>query len=354
MTLRIEDHPPILTAEPVFLRRVRLRARRRALWLRALWSSETDAKGIAISDEEADRILTDPASLAVREAEFYQTDREAIELTQLIAEADDCASQDARWRALCQAFQLTQLDSDLLALAAAAAADPPFARVCGYLHDDASACYATPILAAALFHWQEPLVADGALTRWRLASPQQQPQHTVAFSAAANVAWVADPFIVQWLCGETGSDPIVSTAMELISAGEVAALEVLDPETLSAVHNFIAAVRPPVEIELTAPSGSGKRTLAAQACAEMRTNLIVLDCRLLTAGDPGAAQVEDRVLRAVRVARLEGATPYWNHAGQLDARIRQSLEGACRLAFSPLSRPRSCRPRGWWRERRSA
>jgi len=333
MTLRIKDHPPILTAEPVFLRRVRLRARRRALWLRALWSPDTATKGIAISDEEVDRILTDPASLAVREAEFYETDCEAIELTRLIAGADDCASQDGRWRTLCQTFRLTQMDSDLLTLAAAVAADPSFARVCGYLHDDASACYATPMLAAALFHWQEPLKVDGALTRWRLASPQQQPQQTVALPAAANAPWVADPFIVQWLCGETGSDLVVSSAMELISAGEIAALEVLDAETLSGVLNFIAAVRPPVEIELIAPSGSGKRTLAAQVCAEMQSNLMVVDARVLTAGDTGAAQLEDRVLRAVRLACLEGATPYWNHAGHLDARTRQSLEGSCSLAF---------------------
>jgi ATPase family associated with various cellular activities (AAA) len=333
MIPRIPDQPSILAAEPVFLRRVRLRARRRALWLRALWSPNTAAKGIAISDEEVDRILTDPASLAVREAEFYETDREAIELSQLIAGADDCASRDARWCALCQAFELTQPDGDLLTLAAAVAADPAFARVCGYLHDDASACYATPMLAAALFHWQEPLVVDGALTRWRLASPHQQPQQTAVLSGAANAPWVADPFIVQWLCGAMGSDPVVSAALELISAGEVAALEVLDAETLSAVHDFVAAVRPPVEIELTAPSGSGKRTLAAQACAEMRTNLMVVDAQLLTAGDPGAAQIQDRVLRAVRLARLEGATLYWDHAGQLDARTRQSLEGACGLVF---------------------
>jgi hypothetical protein len=320
---QIQDQPPVLFTEPVFLRRARLRARRRALWLRSLWSSDIAAKGIAISDEEVDRILVDPVSHAAQEAEFYETDREAIELSRLIAEADDSASQDARWSALCRTFQLTQPESDLLSLAAAVAADPAFARVCGYLHDDASACYATPMLAGMLFGWREPMRIDGGLTRWQLATPQQSGP----LSGAANAPWAADPFIAQWLCGAMGSDPVISEAIELLPASEFAALEILDPETLGAMRDFIAAVRQPVEIELIAPSGSGKRTLAAQVCAEMGTSLITVDTRLLTAGDPGAGQIQNRVLRVIRQARLEGATLYWNHAGQLDARTRQSLEG---------------------------
>ena len=330
MNLQIQDQPILLATEPVFLRRTRLRARRRALWLRVLWSSDIATNGIAIGDEEVDRILADSSSLAMREAEFYESDREATELSRLIAGADDSASQDTRWSALCQAFQLTQPECDLLSLAAAVAADPAFARVCGYLHDDASACYATPMLAGALFGWQEPIGIDGALTRWQLATPQPQSGH---LSAAVNAPWVADPFIVQWLCGAAGSDPVVSAALEMVPAREVAALEVLDHETLGAMRDFIAAVRPPVEIELVGPSGSGKRTLVAQLCAELGTSLLVVDARLLTAGDPGAGQIQDRVLRAIRQARLQGATPYWNHAGQLDARTRQSLEGSCGLAF---------------------
>jgi hypothetical protein len=291
---------------------------------------------VAIRDEEVDRILGNPASLAAQEADFFETDREAIELSQCIAAADAAADHDDRWSTLCEGFQLTQPESDLLSLAAAVAADPAFARVCGYLHDDASACYATPMLAAALFGWQEPLTVDGALTRWQLATPQP---HSGALSGVANAPWVADPFIVQWLCGAMGSDPVVSAALEHISAADVAALEVLDPQTLAAMRDFIAAVRPPVEIELVAPSGSGRRTLAAQACAEMGASLMIVDTRLLTAGGLDSGQLQDRVLRILRQARLEGATLYWNCADKLDARTRQSLEGGCELAFFATESP---------------
>lgn len=330
MTVEMQDQLAMRATEPVFLRRARLRARRRARWLRMLWAADAPAKGVAIGDEEVDRILTDPARLAEEEALFYKTDREALELSQRIAEADESAQQDARWCALCKAFALTAEESDLLTLTAAVAADAGFARVCGYLHDDASASYASPLLAASLFGWREAMNAEGALTRWRLAFPQPVQYST---STAARAPWAADSFIVQWLCGEAVSDAVVAGATQLIAATEVAALEVLDAETLGAVRNFIAAVRPPVEIELTAPDGAGKRTLAAQVAAEIGTNLMVADARLLMAGDGSAAQVQDRILRVVRLARLEGATLYWNHANEFDARTRLSLEGACAAAF---------------------
>ena len=330
MSVEMQVQIEIRTAEPAFMRRARLRARRRALWLRQLWSADTAPKGIAICDEEIDRSLTDPSTLADREAAFYATDREALAFSELIGEADAQSAQDSRWCALCQAFALTAEESDLLTLSAAVAADPAFARVCGYLHDDTSACYATPLLASALFEWRVPINLNGALAHWRLAWPQlAQP----VGSNAATTAWIADPFIVHWLCGAAVSDPAVAGAIQLIGAQNAAALDVLDEETLCAVRSFIAAVRPPVEIELTAPDGSGKRTLAAQIVAEIGSSLMVADVRQLTAGDTGASQIEDRMLRIVRLARLEGATLYWNHAAKLDARTRQSLEGTSALMF---------------------
>ena len=330
MTIEMQEQLATRVTEPLFLRRARQRARRRALWLRHLWSADSAAKGIAISDEEVDRSLTDPSTLAEQESSFYASNREALELSQRIAETDVLLSQDTRWSMLCQAFALTSEEIDLLTLAAAVAADPAFARVCGYLHDDISACYATPLLAAALFERLDPVSPEGALVHWRLAWPQPTQS---SGSTTINAAWVADPFIVRWLNGEAVSDVAVAGAMELIPAEDAVALEVLDVEMLNAIRNFIATVRPPVEIELIAPNGSGKRTFAAQVVAEIGTSLMVADARLLTPSDTGPAQMQDRVLRAVRLARLEGATLYWNHAGQFDARTRQNLEGACGLMF---------------------
>jgi AAA+ superfamily predicted ATPase len=316
-------------AEPVFLTRTRLRAQRRALWLRALWSADADAKGIAITHDEVDRILLDPTEAAEDEARFYEEHAETRQLTRLIAEADEAAKSDTRWSSLCLGFGLSSEESDLLALAAAVASDPAFGRVCGYLHDDASTCYATPLLAAALFGWRERMNTDSALSRWHLAHVPQ----SAANASAPNAPWIADPYIVQWLCGERGVDPAVAAAVEVIPAAQAAGLEDLDPETRVAIRKFLAAVQAPVEIEVTGPEGTGKRTLAAQVCAEMGADLMVVDARVLTAGESTAVQTLERIVHAVRAARLERAVLYWNHAGLLDARARQIIEGACEVAF---------------------
>jgi hypothetical protein len=336
MSLQTQPRPAILAAEPIFLRRTRLRARRRALWLRLLWSSDTTPRDIAISDAEFDRILDDQAAQAAQELDFYESDREAIDLSRLIAEADESADEDARWSRLCQTLQLTGPERDLLSLAASVASDPAFGRICAYLQDDASATYATPRLAAALFGWQQPLSIDGALTRWQLASPQPQSE---ALSAAANAPWIADPFIAQWLCGAQATDPVISNTLTLITPSDVTPYEVLDSATLDAMRHFLATVRPPFEIELLAPAGSGRRTLAAQLSAEIGTSLLVVDCRLLTTPDPAASPIHDRILRAIRQALLEGAIPYWNHAGHLDARARETIESTCALAFFAAETP---------------
>lgn len=330
MSIEMQNQSAIHAAEPHFLLRARLRARRQAFWLRQLWSADAPPKGIAISDEEVDRTLADPSELADRQASFYASNPDALALTEQIAESDRLAASDSRWCALCQAFALAPEECDLLTLAAAVAVDPAFARVCGYLHDDPSVCYATPLLAASLFEWQQPLNVNGALTHWRLAWPQS-PQASA--SNAAATPWIADPFIVQWICGPAFNDFVVPGAIERVHAQDAAALDVLDAETLCAARNFIAAVHSPVEVELIAPEGSGKRILAAQIAAELGSDLMVVDARLLTAGDANAAQFDERLLRAVRLARLEGAILYWNHASSLDARSRQSLEGTSALAF---------------------
>jgi len=329
MTTAVQVDERLRSAEPAFLARTRLRARRRALWLRALWSSEATAQGVAITHDEVRRILNDPTAMEREETSFYEQNSEASELTRLIAEADQAAEQDERWCVLRRVFGLTAEESDLLALAASVAADPAFGRVCGYLHDDASACYATPLLAGALFGWGARISADSPLVRWHLAYVPPN----AANPCAPNAPWVADPYIVQWLRGERVIDPVVTAAVEMIPAANVASLENLDADTRIAIRNFIAAVASPVEVELTAPAGTGKRTLAAQISAEIGADLMVVDARVVAASESTPVQMLERVVHAVRAARLARAILYWNHADLLDGGARQMIEGACEIAF---------------------
>src|SRR5205085_2503665 len=143
------------SAAPAQVARVRERARRHALWMRHLWKQGLASadQGLAITHGEVDRLLTDPAALAAEETRFYAADTEARALREAIAKADLMARQDRDWSNLRACFDLTDADSDLLALAAAAEIDPSLARVYGYLHDEVQAIHATPWLAARLFQW---------------------------------------------------------------------------------------------------------------------------------------------------------------------------------------------------------
>jgi hypothetical protein len=124
------------------MQRIRLRAQRRVLWLRALWAESQDGatQGLAITHAEVDRILTDPLPRAEAEAAFYASDPEATRLSKQIETVERRFLADKAWDRLRRELDLTGPESDLLSLAVAAEVDPALRRVYGYLHDDASAC----------------------------------------------------------------------------------------------------------------------------------------------------------------------------------------------------------------------
>jgi AAA+ superfamily predicted ATPase len=337
MTMAVEQlEAAHVTLEPAFLTRVRLRAHRRALWLKALWSAEAPPGHLAITPEEVQRHLAGPGLVAATERHFYDTDPQARELGVRIEAAEEGAEDHERWKRLCNVFGLSTAESDLMSLAVAVSADPAFARVCGYLHDDASACYATPLLAAAIFAWPSVVVPGTAsgLMRWRLARVSEGASHPSAPSAP----WIADAFIVAWLLGEEGLDPVIGTAAYRLASSDAACLECLYPETLRSMAGFLSAMRQsstaaPVEIGLSGPRGGGKRVLAAQLCAPFGADLLVVDLEALLTGEPSLSSAVERISHAVRQTWLDGAVPYWNHAHLLEPRLRQMLEEQAGLAF---------------------
>jgi hypothetical protein len=334
-----------VAVEPAFLTRVRLRAHRRALWLKALWSAESTAGHLAITPEEVQRHLAEPGMIAASERHFYETDPQARTLGERIEAAEAGMQDHERWNRLLSVFGLTDAESDLLALAVAVGADPAFGRVCGYLHDDASACYATPLLAAALFGWSKVVVPGTAssVLRWRLARISEGASHP----SAPTTPWLADAYIVAWLLGEVGPDSVLGSAAHRLAYGEAACLECLYPDTFRSIAGFLAAMRqpqspcalPPVEIELNGPRGAGKKTLAAQLCAHFDADPLVIDLESLLAGDPPFPQVVERITHAVRQTWLDRVVPYWNHAHLLGPRLRQLIEGQAAVALFASDAP---------------
>jgi SpoVK/Ycf46/Vps4 family AAA+-type ATPase len=137
------------------LRRLRLRLRRRVLWLRHHWRHDTlqAYQGLVISEAQADWLLTGEDRSA--EWEFYQRDPEASTVNAALAQAE---SELATWEQdgtpalemLASSFALAPFERDVVLLCAAPDLDPAFERLFAYAQDDVNRRYATTHLAIAL------------------------------------------------------------------------------------------------------------------------------------------------------------------------------------------------------------
>ncbi len=329
MTASAQMQDGAVAARAAFVDRIRLRARRRALWMRAVWANDSNgsAQGLAISHGEVDRILADPARIAAAEAAFCEHDAAARQLGAAIESADRAAGNDEAWNRLRTGFGLTTAEIDLLALAVALEVEPMLGRVYGYLHDDANASHPTPWLAASLFQWPGPAAPapESALLRWYLARPLEG----AGSGWSINTPWAADAQLSNWLLRRDWRDPALGQAVTMLPASAGSGTPRLYPEQCAAMGRFVAALEGPadglehrlpaaIEIELIAPDGAGRRTLAAQFCAELGANLLIADAGVLFGRDTPASLAAERVVRVVRMARMTGAVLYWHDAAAAD------------------------------------
>jgi AAA+ superfamily predicted ATPase len=338
------------TAEPIFLTRVRMRAQRRALWMRTQWAgiSQESGQPLAITDTEVDRVLSDPAQLAEGEQAFYESDPAALELTSGIKDMDLRAFQDGIWARLGHEFGVFPGGLDLLSLAVAAEMDPWLRRAYGYLHDDATLSCATPWLAQVLFgrSLRAECGPDSSLVRWRLAHPAEGAPNAWGVTAP----WVADPHIVSWIARGPCLDPALGNSVRMIPGAGVAERPCLYPDQLQSLLEFVRVLcrhddqagyrlGVPVEIELVGQPGSGKRTLAAQFSAALGSSLLVADATTLFGAEVSFATALERVVRAARLARLTGAILFWQDAEGLNPRLWEAARNFAGLTFFGVRAP---------------
>lgn len=280
---------------------VRLRALRRVLWLRETWREVPASSDIGvITDAEVDRLLADRADELGREAAFFARDPEAASIAAPLAAAEARLAAEPRWRRLVARLKLDAAERSLLLTAVALALEPPLARVFAYLHDQPEMAGPTPWLATALFGSDGPparLEAGGALDAWGLVRPVS------GALAGPRTLCLADPAIAAWLAYGGDADLPGGTAVAAVPER----WPVLYSDALAEMQGFVAATRPPLEIEIAAPFGSGRRVLAAQLARACRRKLLVVDAAAL----PRGAEPAQVMRQARRAARLRGAMLYW-------------------------------------------
>lgn len=318
--------------EPSFMSAIRLRARRRALWIRAQGAAAVEHAygGVVIADAEVDRILSDAVLAAEAEAEFYGNDPAGRRLTEAIQQADIELRRDDAWLRLSQAFSLSSAELDFLALVAAVEIDPGLRRAYGYLNDDATACYPTPWLAGNLFEWRTGVRfgPDAALVRWRLA----RPVDSGANPWGVQEPWTADPDIVTWISDGVPIGPTLTGALALPDRNSLPAT-CLYPSQLGAMRDFVQAMqhglasRPgaasscDVVIHLRGAAGSGKRTLIAQLCDALGRQVMFANADLLLGIEVPLPTSVDNAIGATRAARLSDAVLCWVHAEAINPKL---------------------------------
>jgi hypothetical protein len=305
---------------------VRLRAMRKALWMRHVWALEP-VHTAAIHHEEVDRILADPTDIAEREAAFYRDHGDAAEITNRIEELSTALAADTRWNRLVEVFSLSASEQQLLSLAVALGFDPTLGRVFAYLHDQLEMTYPTQWLAAGLFGpgaERVSMAKDSGLLKWRLVSraPDSMPVQGIW------LGWVADPGIVAWIDRDDARD--LPAGAVLKPASEFEQLPLLFPAECKTAGQFLSASEfQAAEIELVGPAGSGRGVLAGQIAARAGKSLLTISEP--DALDCGAdADVVLAVLAAFRSARLHDAIVYWREgrdSSPVARRAMRSMEG---------------------------
>jgi hypothetical protein len=285
------------------LTRVRLRAHRRAAWLRKLWSEEGEPGGlVAVTHAEINMFLDDrdapeveTAWLAAEEAAGrWNGELAAVEA----AMADD---GDSRLALLHQIFGLSPQESDVLQAGLAVSLDPSLARVYAYLQDHAGRGYATEPLVARLFGHGRCCVwsCESPLRTWELVTEKEIVPGEVPML-------VCDQMVRDWLLGENDLDEhLVGVATLHPPLPPLEGWPVQETaDVLARIVNNGHAGR--ARVRISGLVGSGRRTLAACIGAELDLPLLVID----------ADRIEDRdwdrvFVRAQRQAYLDRCALAW-------------------------------------------
>nr|HEX4314505.1 ATP-binding protein [Kofleriaceae bacterium] len=282
------------------LSRVRLRAGRRARWLRGMWADAPARGRSTISHVDADALLAD-ADAPEREARAFADDGAFSDARAHLADVESALAADARSRLarLARTFDVTARERDWLEVCLAIALDPAIAPLCAYLQDHAARGYVTEPLVARLYQHgrSSPLSAASALVRWQLVV-----ERDVAAGEPREVS--LDPAIRDWLLGTSALDDELAAIARIVEPLEPLATWPVTT-TADAITRMLAA-RTVARVRVAGLAGSGRRTFAA--CVGARAGVPVLAIDADAVADAAWPRVFVRVQRQAFLGRI---APVW-------------------------------------------
>lgn len=293
------------SAVELVLKRVRLRARRRAAWLAYLQNGDGPS-GEAVWGASLEACLDD-RDTQEREAAWYGGSEALQPLNEELAQVELAlaGSPGAGLHQLGSLFRLSEPEMDLLQACLALAVDPALATVYGYLQHSLARGYATEPFAARLFgHGRRSLWNPGGpLALWKLVVAGEAPP-------GEPCPLTMDPLVTDWLHGELRMDPALVGLLHFVEPRQPLEGWPVD----AAVHSIQRVLDhgSSVRVLLTGAPWSGRRTFAATVAARFRIQTLSIDTSEVQDSD-----WPDIYMRSQRMAVLGGTALVW-HGSRLD------------------------------------
>lgn len=290
---------PIDTTELV-MQRFQLVSRRRANWLRKLWSQEGDSGAERlITHAEVDTLLdnrdTLESELRWAAADFIE---QVLELQDIESRLDsDLASRFARLTAI---FGLSPHERDLLEACYAFSIQPKLSRVVAYLQDHAGKAHLTAGLVARLYgHHRSLSFGSSMIAKWQLVRQEMT-------EPGQEHALVIDEWVAGWLSGDNHLDPSLSPAASRVQGGTVPESWPLADVTGLIRSSLTSIPSVPVRINISGRDGGGRSTFAAEIAARLDMPVVAIASDRIPDNEWNLFCV-----RANRYAMLNGSALIW-------------------------------------------
>jgi SpoVK/Ycf46/Vps4 family AAA+-type ATPase len=341
---------------------LRLRLKRRALWLRRHWQHDPMQQyaGLVIGEAQADRLMEGQGREV--EARFHRDDPAAAQLTAAI---DGWEVRLAEERAaagvagapplesLTRSFGLNSFERAVLLLCFAPEIDPSFERLYAYVQDDVTRKHATLALAVALFGDFLPsqggaaaaLLPNAPLRRYRLVIPESEPAALPLTAQALRL----DERITGYLLGKNELDERVADLLGPVPSAPLAS----EQDTLvERLRHWLESLHQDGEmpaINLVGPPGAGKRAVARALGDALGLAVLAIDPRRLP--PVGAERQEMRRLLEREAVLLRVA--YYLDASDLDGTADPIVAAAAAELVERLNAPLLVASRERWQCERS-